>query len=380
MMDSCINQKDCDFLQKNRILAEKVSTLQQKLDRVGNNLTIQERIIDKINQISHLSRQINCLDLENIASVCIEQIPRLISASFASLYTYDSQKEVLHLLQHNHPYSIAKVFVLSEHPQLPMSLAIREKKLLLIKDFSEWECRKKTAITRSFARNYNSNSCIIAPLMSDQKILGVLNLADKIDSSEFESSIDLPPVQLLCEIIGSAMSNIELYEEVQKQALTDGMTNLLNHRAFYDVLDKEVNRTQRYGNNLSLLMIDLDSLKQINDRHGHRAGDAVLLHVAEQILACIRDTDVAARYGGDEFAIILPNTSLSDAMHLAERMAKKISRKPVHTNNKKLDVSVSIGLGQYSQDQSVEDFMNKTDAAMFNAKTAGKNRVHVCKK
>ena len=379
MMDSCANQKDSDFLQKNRILAEKVSTLQQKLDRVGNNLTIQERIIDKINQISQLSRQINCLDLERIASVCIEQIPQLISASVASLYTYDSQKKVLHLLRHNHPYSIAKVFVLAEHPQLPMSLAIKEKKLLLIKDFSEWECRKQTAVTRPFARNYNSNSCIIAPLMSGQRILGVLNLADKIDGNAFENNVDLPPVQLLCEIIGSAMSNIELYEEVQKQALTDGMTNLLNHRAFYDVLDKEVNRTQRYGNNLSLLMIDLDSLKQINDQHGHRAGDAVLLHVAEQILACIRDTDVAARYGGDEFAIILPNTSLSDAMHLAERMAKKISRKPVRTNNKELNVSVSIGLGQYSQYQSVEDFMNKTDAAMFNAKTAGKNRVHVCK-
>jgi len=378
MTDSYANQKNRDFLQENRILAEKVSTLQKKLDRVGNNLTIQEKIIDKINQISQLSRQINCLDLEKIASVCIEQIPQLISASFASLYTYDSQREVLHLLQHNHPYSIAKVFVLAEHAQLPMSVAIREKRLLLIKDFSEWECRKKTTITRLFARNYNSNSCIIAPLMSDQKILGVLNLADKIDSNTFDTKTDLPPVQLLCEIIGSAMSNIELYEEVQKRALTDGMTNLLNHRAFYDVLDKEVNRTQRYGNNLSLLMIDLDSLKQINDHHGHRAGDAVLLHVAEQIVACIRDTDVAARYGGDEFAIILPNTSLSDAMHVAERMVKNISRKPVHTDGRELNVSVSVGLGQYHQDQSIEDFMNETDAAMFNAKTAGKNRVHVC--
>ena len=372
------NLKNRDLIQENRILAENISILQQKLDQVGTNLHIQEKIIEKINQISQLSRQINCLDLEMIASVCIEQIPRLISARFASLYTYDSQKEVLHLLQHNHPYSIAKVFVLAEHAQLPMSVAIREKRLLLIKDFSEWECRKKTTITRLFARNYNSNSCIIAPLMSGQKILGVLNLADKIDSSTFDTNADLPPVQLLCEIIGSAMSNIELYEEVQKRALTDGMTNLLNHRAFYDVLDKEVHRTQRYGNNLSLLMIDLDSLKQINDRHGHRAGDAVLLHVAEQIVACIRDTDVAARYGGDEFAIILPNTSLSDAMHVAERMVKNISRKPVHIDGRKLNVSVSVGLGQYHKDQSIEDFMNETDAAMFNAKAAGKNRVHVC--
>jgi diguanylate cyclase (GGDEF)-like protein len=125
-------------------------------------------------------------------------------------------------------------------------------------------------------------------------------------------------------------------------------------------------------------MMDLDSLKKINDTYGHRGGDAVLMHVAQKIQACIREIDVAARYGGDEFAIILPNTSLSDAMHVAERIAELIAENPVQIDGHELKVSVSIGLGQFRPDQTIENFMNETDGAMFEAKAAGKNRVHVC--
>jgi len=373
-----LNEKIHELNKKNHRLTAQVVNLQEKITQIGSDLHIQEKVIEKINQISHLSKQINCLDIKKISSVCIEQIPKLIAANCASLYTYDQKKGVLQLLQHNHPYTIARVVILANHPKSPMTLAVEQKRLLLIKDFSQWEQEEETSVKRLFARNYKTTSCIIAPLLSGDKILGVLNLADKIDSPAFDRSSDLPPVQLLCEIIGSAMSNIELYEEVQKRAQTDSMTNLLNHRSFYDALDREIHRAQRYNSNLSLLMMDLDSLKIINDRHGHRAGDAVLMHVADKILACIRDSDIAARYGGDEFAIILPNTSLSDAMHVAERMTELISHQPVDIDGHQLTASVSVGLGQYRSEQSIEDFMNETDGAMFEAKTAGKNRVHVC--
>jgi len=373
-----LNEKIHELNKKNHRLNTQLANLQEKITQIGSDLHIQEKVIEKINQISHLSKQINCLDIKKISSVCIEQIPKLIAANYASLYAYDHHKGVLQLLQHNHPYTIARVVILANHPKSPMTLAVEQKRLLLIKDFSQWEQEEETSVKRLFARNYNTTSCIIAPLLSGDKILGVLNLADKIDSPAFDRSSDLPPVQLLCEIIGSAMSNIELYEEVQKRAQTDSMTNLLNHRSFYDALDREIHRAQRYNSNLSLLMMDLDSLKIINDSHGHRAGDAVLMHVADKILACIRDTDIAARYGGDEFAIILPNTSLSDAMHVAERMADMISHEPVDIDGHQLTASVSVGLGQYRSEQSIEDFMNETDGAMFDAKTAGKNRVHVC--
>ncbi|MBN1766781.1 MAG: sensor domain-containing diguanylate cyclase [Sedimentisphaerales bacterium] len=366
-----------ELIKKNHRLTHQVIRLQEQLNQVDSNLHNHEKVIEAINHISQLSRQINCLDADKIATVCIDQIPQLISARFASLYTYNTEKGLLHLLRHNHPYTIARVVVLPEQPNLPMTIAVKQKKLLLIKDFTEWEKTEDSIINRMFSRNYETNSCIIAPLVSGDKILGVLNLADKIGRPCFDSGIDLPPVQLLCEIIGSAMSNIELYEEVQKRAQSDSMTNLLNHRAFYNLLDKEVQRARRYGNNLSLLMLDLDGLKETNDTYGHRAGDAVLIHVADKICDCIRDIDVAARYGGDEFSIILPNTSVSDAVHVAERMVNLISEDPVVFDGHKLYVSVSIGLGQYRSDMTVEAFMQESDAAMFDAKQAGKNRVHV---
>ena len=258
-----------------------------------------------------------------------------------------------------------------------MLVAVREKKLLLIKDFAAWPPKIDQDIPRPFMQNYRSNSCIISPLLSGDTVIGILNLADKLDEPVFDQSADLPPVQLLCDIIGSAMANINFYEEVRKRARTDSMTELLNHRSFYNELDREVSRVRRYGGSLSLIMVDLDELKTINDLHGHRAGDAALVHVAEQIRYCIRGTDSAARYGGDEFAVILPNTSLVDATIVAERLVSLVATKPIEFGEHNLRISVSVGLGEHKRDASVEDLMNNTDKALMTAKNSGKNQVHV---
>lgn len=355
---------------------QRVDQLRQHLQQADSQLDTQNKVLEKIRQVSRLSRRINCLDLDTIASICIEEIPPLIASRFASLYRYDPEKEVLHLLRHSHPYPIDRLVVLSEHEESPMAAAIRMKKLLVIKDLATLDDTHEMSVNRSFARNYKSNSCVIAPLMSGDNILGVINLADKIDAPSFDSTNDLLPVQLLCDIIGSAMSNILLFDEVQRRARTDSMTGLYNHRAFYDELEKEVRRSRRYGGNLSLIIIDLDNLKQMNDQHGHRAGDAVILHAATQISRCTREFDIAARYGGDEFAIILPNTLLQDAVTVGERLLQLVSETPVEIDNDMLSVSVSVGVGQYRGD-SIEDFMNESDAALFDAKTAGKNRIHI---
>ena len=204
-----------------------------------------------------------------------------------------------------------------------------------------------------------------------------MNLADKTDDTIFDSAKDLPPVELLCEIIGSAMANIKLYEKVHRQARTDGMTGLINHNTFYNELNKEVTRSCRYGGNLSLIMIDLDNLKKINDEYGHRAGDAVLLDVTRHITYCIRETDIAARYGGDEFAIILPNTSLSDALIVAQRILEMVAGNPVTIDNQQINASISIGLGQFQSNHTTEDFMRESDTALLEAKNTGKNRIHI---
>ena len=127
-------------------------------------------------------------------------------------------------------------------------------------------------------------------------------------------------MELFRQLVGASIGNIKLFEKTQRQAKTDGLTGMLNHRTFYETLEAELRRTQRYGGRLSIIMADVDNLKLINDIYGHRVGDMAIKQIARRIGACIRQIDVAARYGGDEFAIILPNTSVSDAAIVAERM------------------------------------------------------------
>jgi diguanylate cyclase (GGDEF)-like protein len=330
----------------------------------------------RLEQITPLAQQINCLDINRIADICIKDIPRLVGAERASLYILDEVSDILHLQKNNHPFLINHIVSLNQNPPSPMVIAVRSRELLLIDDI---ETHKRPVIRRSqrrFATNYTMASCLIAPLICQGRVEGVLNLAEKQGDRIFTID-DVATVELFRQLLGASIGNIKLFERMQRQAQTDGLTGLANHRTFYDTLEKELRRSQRYGGFISLIMIDVDNLKKTNDRYGHRAGDLVIRTISRRIADCIRNVDTAARYGGDEFAVILPSTSLTDAVHVAERMVSAVSSNPVAWEHEQIPLSISAGVGQYDGSIGPEDITSRSDEALYLAKREGKNRVHI---
>ena len=329
-----------------------------------------------LEQITPLARQINCLEIERIAQVCIESIPKLVHVRYASLYILDEKNNILHLYKHNHPFLINKIVSLNQTPTPLMVMAVQSRELILVGDI---DTHKKPIIRKSqrvFSENYRTNSCAIVPLICQDRVVGVLNLADKLEGEDFNSG-DMALIELMSQLIGASIGNVKLFEKIQRQATTDGLTGLVNHKTFYEILEKELWRSRRHGGQISLLMVDVDNLKKINDVYGHRAGDKAIREISRRIKECIRQIDTAARYGGDEFAVILLNTSLEGASVVARRMVEAVANTPTVWNKEQIKLSISVGLSQYDADNSPEDITSRSDQALYTAKQAGKNTVRI---
>lgn len=329
-----------------------------------------------LERVTPLARQINSLDIERIAHVCVTNVPAIVGCAFASLYALDEANSILHLTKHNHPFPINKIVSLNQTPPSPMVLAVKSKELILTGDIDTYAKPVIKRSQRAFAENYSTTNCAIIPLICHDRVVGVLNLADKTDPCGFTRE-DIALIELFGQLIGASIGNIRLFEKIQRQATMDGLTGLMNHRSFYEALERELWRARRYGGSISLIMADIDNLKEINDTHGHRAGDKVIREISRRIKECIRQIDLAARYGGDEFSVILPNTEIEEAVLVAQRIVEVVSSNPVTWQREHISLSVSVGLGQYGPDTNPEDITSRSDCALYQAKRSGKNRVSI---
>ncbi len=168
----------------------------------------------------------------------------------------------------------------------------------------------------------------------------------------------------------------QVQEKLRRQATTDPLTGLGNRRQFFKEAGREIKRARRYGQPLSLVAIDLDHFKLVNDRHGHQAGDQVLVQVARAGRDTVRDTDLLARLGGEEFAVLLPETSLNQALVMAERLRQALAGVSVQDRNRKTSITASLGVAQLGDDTAtVDDLLNAADRRLYRAKELGRNRV-----
>lgn len=177
-------------------------------------------------------------------------------------------------------------------------------------------------------------------------------------------------------LISRIKINVRSYQykkRLELMAVTDGLTGLYNHRFIFERLEEETAKVARYGRPLSIIMLDIDNFKRVNDTFGHRAGDEVILSVAHAIMASLRKTDVAGRYGGEEFLVLLPETDVKAAHVVAEKIRNTVAQLQFET--KDLAVTVSAGVAEAEKGESFEALINRADAKLYTAKRNGKNRV-----
>ncbi len=212
---------------------------------------------------------------------------------------------------------------------------------------------------------------LLHPITSGKRLIGILALGKKNTGALYYPE-DIGLVTNMASQAGTVIENAQLYAEATTRANTDGLTGLYNHRHFHERIEQEIARGSRFGTIFSLVMLDIDLFKGYNDIYGHQAGDKVLQRMGEHIRSSIRSIDMAFRYGGEEFAIVLPETQLDDAYKVTERIRKTIETK---MSSKAMPTTVSLGIASWPADGvTKEEVIACADVALYRAKETGRNR------
>src|SRR6476661_5710909 len=215
------------------------------------------------------------------------------------------------------------------------------------------------------------NAGLAVPLPGDNSTLGYLTVFTRRKGHEYADD-DVRQLETLALRAGPAIENARRFREARQLADLDALTGLHNRRYFHETLARECARAHRYTRNLALIVFDLDDFKEINDRIGHLAGDTVLAEAAERVRDVVRTADIACRVGGDEFAVILPESSLDDADQLYRRIQAALSARPIGQAGR---LSFSAGVAELKPEDDPTVFFERADEALYRAKERGKAQV-----
>jgi two-component system cell cycle response regulator len=213
----------------------------------------------------------------------------------------------------------------------------------------------------------------ILPLKVGDRVLGTLVAGSRRRHTLGEDAVRM--LEVLALQVAQSILRAQLFDQMERMATTDGLTGLYNHRYFQERLEALLAQARRYGRKLSLVVVDVDHFKQVNDKHGHPAGDQVLRSVAQMISKQARDTDMVARYGGEEFAVILPETDTKGAKVIAERIRIAVQGNTFEFEGGTLKATISLGIAtcpDHAKDKA--GLVERADQCLYFAKRNGRNR------
>jgi diguanylate cyclase (GGDEF)-like protein len=260
-----------------------------------------------------------------------------------------------------------------EAPGSELGLAMRADSLI-VRDAERWNIGRTSVASPDERWLSRPRALAALPLHGATGAIGVLAVWTSRAPALDEHAVEL--LHALSPYAALHLEHAREYGELRDYADRDPLTQLPNRRAFDKALALEAGRMERYGHPLALMVLDLDHFKAVNDRHGHEAGDEVLRRAARTIAASVRDVDIAARMGGEEFVVLLPETSLAAAAEAAERVRSAIAALPVEWNGTTIPVRVSVGVSACPERvSSTTDLVGSADAALYQAKAGGRNRV-----
>ncbi|MBU0640561.1 MAG: sensor domain-containing diguanylate cyclase [Planctomycetes bacterium] len=311
------------------------------------------------------------LKLRELCHKCVALLPPRLGYADASLYLHNFEQGVLALAETNHtrPVDLA-VHLRDDRNHLMVSVA-RSGSILVTDDVSrDYETHGIRSPRRR--QHYGDGACLIAPLLASERLWGIVNLSRPCRTSV---TMDTPPLAAIFAFISRSLHHARVYDRAATEARVDGLTSLYNYRWIIETLAKEVRRAQRFSSPLSLIMVDLDGLKTVNDGAGHAAGDLLLRHVAGRITAALRQFDSAARVGGDEFVALLPRTDLAGAKQVAHRIMKTIREDAALFRGTALPITASMGVAQWEPGWDANSLIEAADKAMYQAKSQGRNRL-----
>jgi diguanylate cyclase (GGDEF)-like protein len=211
-------------------------------------------------------------------------------------------------------------------------------------------------------------AALVVPLRTGEGTVGSLSAITRSNPPAFPDEA-AEALEVLALRAGPALANARRFADATRLSELDPLTGLGNRRVFHQLLAREVARSRRYGRRLALIVLDLDDFKRINDRLGHLAGDEVLAEVANRMRSCVRSTDIGCRVGGDEFAVILPESNRGDADHLAARIERAVGSEPIA---KAGTLKISAGVAELSPDDTPSDLFERADEDLYRAKAASK--------